>query len=130
MRSVHTSYVTVEPKKKRAASMPEEPEPGSQTSSAASAEAPPATEGASPQVAPMSPSTQGGSQNPPQETAPSSERSHGGRSAGGRELRRARIVITVRRSESYKQWLEENPLQAIIASDTDEADPLPSAKDP
>jgi hypothetical protein len=42
-----------------------------------------------------------------------------GRQAGssGRELRRARIVITVKRTESYKQWLEENPLQAIIASD-------------
>ena len=35
----------------------------------------------------------------------------------GRELRRARIVITVRRTESYTRWLQENPLQAIIASD-------------
>ena len=35
--------------------------------------------------------------------------------AGARELRRARIVITVRRTESYQRWLEENPLQAIIA---------------
>lgn len=37
--------------------------------------------------------------------------------AAGRELRRARIVITVKRTESYKKWLEENPLQAIIAGD-------------
>ena len=36
---------------------------------------------------------------------------------GGRELRRARIVITVRRTENYKRWLEENPLQAMIASE-------------
>lgn len=35
----------------------------------------------------------------------------------GREMRRARIVITVQRTESYKRWLEENPLQAIIAGD-------------
>jgi hypothetical protein len=41
-------------------------------------------------------------------------------SSGARELRRARIVVTVRRTESYKRWLEENPLHAIIASETDE----------
>mmetsp|Transcript_28570 Transcript_28570/g.42226 ORF Transcript_28570/g.42226 Transcript_28570/m.42226 type:complete len:207 (+) Transcript_28570:343-963(+) len=35
-----------------------------------------------------------------------------------RELRRARIVITVRRTESYKTWLEDNPHRAVIASDT------------
>lgn len=46
-----------------------------------------------------------------QRTAPRSS------TGGGRELRRARIVITVRRTDNYKQWLEENPLQAMIASD-------------
>jgi hypothetical protein len=40
--------------------------------------------------------------------------------AAGRELRRARIVITVKRTESYERWLEENPLQAIIAGDGDD----------
>lgn len=39
---------------------------------------------------------------------------------GGRELRRARIVITVKRTESYERWLQENPLQAIIAGDGDD----------
>ena len=45
-----------------------------------------------------------------------------GRSSGtpSRELRRARIVITVKRTDSYKQWLEENPLQAIIAGDVED----------
>lgn len=40
-------------------------------------------------------------------------------SSGGRELRRARILVTVRRTESYKKWLEDNPLQrqAIIADE-------------
>lgn len=38
----------------------------------------------------------------------------------GKDLRRARIVITVQRTESYKQWLDENPLQAIIAGDGDD----------
>jgi hypothetical protein len=37
----------------------------------------------------------------------------------GRELRRARIVITVKRTASYKQWLDDNPLQNLIAEDDD-----------
>jgi hypothetical protein len=41
-------------------------------------------------------------------------------SSGGRELRRARIVVTVRRTENYKRWLEENPLHAIIATEADD----------
>ena len=43
-----------------------------------------------------------------------------GRGSSGRELRRARIVITVKRTESYKRWLDDNPLQAIIAGDGEE----------
>jgi hypothetical protein len=39
------------------------------------------------------------------------------RRSSSRELRRARIVVTVRRTESYKAWLDENPLQAVIAGD-------------
>jgi len=42
-------------------------------------------------------------------------------SAAG-ELRRARIVITVKRTEEYKKWLEENPSQEI-AGGVDEDDP-------
>lgn len=40
-------------------------------------------------------------------------------SSGGRELRRARILVTVKRTKSYKRWLDENPLhrQAIIADE-------------
>lgn len=53
--------------------------------------------------------------------APLGRRGQAGGGAGGgsreRELRRARIVITVKRTESYKAWLEANPLQAIIAGD-------------
>jgi hypothetical protein len=46
----------------------------------------------------------------------------GGRISAGRELRRARIVITVKRTASYKQWLEDNPLQTITAEDEDDVD--------
>lgn len=37
--------------------------------------------------------------------------------SGIRELRRARVLVTVKRTESYKRWLEDNPTQrqAIIA---------------
>ena len=43
-------------------------------------------------------------------------------SPAGRELRRARIVITVKRTSSYKQWLDDNPLQAAITGDGDDDD--------
>lgn len=43
-----------------------------------------------------------------------------GRPTSTRELRRARIVITVKRTESYKQWLIDNPLQAVIADDEED----------
>ena len=29
-------------------------------------------------------------------------------------------MITVQRTESYKQWLKENPLHAMIAGDADD----------
>lgn len=37
------------------------------------------------------------------------------RRSSTRELRRARIVITVKRTESYKMWLEDNPHRVAIA---------------
>jgi len=49
------------------------------------------------------------------------------RSNTTRELRRARIVITVRRTQSYKAWLEENPLQAVIAGDVGDETEAPGA---
>ena len=54
--------------------------------------------------------------------SPSATEAQTRRTSSGRELRRARIVITVRRTESYKKWLEDNPLQAIIAGDTEEVE--------
>lgn len=40
--------------------------------------------------------------------------------ASGGTLRRARIVITVKRTADYKKWLEENPLQDNHAGHDDE----------
>lgn len=32
-------------------------------------------------------------------------------------LRRARIIITVRRTKAYEKWLEENPIQDVISGE-------------
>lgn len=90
---VQTSYVTVEPKRKKA----------------------------TPGAPPLQPilSQEGGAISVQSGDSVSSQQGMG-RSAGGRELRRARIVITVQRTESYKQWLEENPLQPVVTEDGDE----------
>lgn len=47
--------------------------------------------------------------------------------AKGSPLRRARIIITVKRTPEYKQWLEENPLQAAITGDSELLEGVPSA---
>lgn len=97
--SVQTSYVAVEPKRRK-----------SQASNQASSVSPLAQEpayGASEEASSHFHTTPRGSR---PSTAPS------------RELRRARIVITVKRTESYRKWLEENPLQAMIAGDAGDED--------
>ena len=110
---VETSYVTVEPKRRRQAA-PSPSQPG--IASAAQPHHPPPP---SPH-APM-PSAAAAAAVPPFEpTLSSPQATRGGRGPPGRELRRARIVITVKRTETYKQWLEDNPLQAVIAADGDE----------
>jgi len=83
---VNTSYVTVEPKRKKQQQ-----------------------QGIEQQKQPATDSTQLASQ-----TQYSEEQE---RRSSTRELRRARIVITVRRTESYKTWLEDNPHRAVIAED-------------
>jgi len=104
---VETSYVSVEPKRKRhhaaAAPLPE----GSEHSR---------SQGPSVAIGARHHSTQ-------QPSSEQQQQPSRGRGAG-RELRRARIVITVKRTESYKQWLEENPLQAMIAGDGEDEEPL------
>lgn len=99
---VQTSYVTVEPKRrKQQQTAQEDPRQRGEPGASSVAALPPTGEVASDQPA------QGSS---------SRQRSSG----AGRELRRARIVITVKRTQDYERWLEENPLQAIIAGDGDD----------
>ena len=121
---MNTSYVTVEPKKKKQTSQQEElEETGTEgTPELASVRHP------DPSLPPLSASFGASLPQRHEEGRVASalppSRQPGPRAStpGGRELRRARIVITVKRTESYKRWLEENPLQAIIAGDTDDPD--------
>lgn len=117
---VHTSYVTVEPKRRKQTPQQgeQEDEDGSSQGGTGSSQQGPSSAAASSQAAIQH-------QDEARATAPSHTTRQGGTrssGSGGRELRRARIVITVRRTESYRRWLDENPLQVIIAGDVDEAD--------
>jgi hypothetical protein len=130
---VQTSYVTVEPKRKKQAPQQEEQEqeeggtqsvPGPSSSEATGSPSRPA----SAQTSVAFPEHEEEGRAPA--GLPPARQGARGSSSGGRELRRARIVITVKRTESYKRWLEENPLQAIIAGDADEADPERTLREP
>ena len=119
---VQTSYVTVEPKrKKRDAPSVEVPGSGTEPGSGSIVASISSVSHAPPSLAAYPPPVQ--HQVSTQERRPSRQR--GGRGSPGdkrgeRELRRARIVITVRRTPAYKQWLDENPLQAVIAHGGDD----------
>ena len=118
---VNTSYVTVEPKRRKQAAQQGEPDEEEATQShpqqAVTAQAPKTAETVGTRN--VAPSRQE-ARIPPVPSHP--QRHGGGRGSGSgtRELRRARIVITVQRTESYRRWLEENPLQAMIARESDE----------
>lgn len=133
---IHTSYVSVEPKRKKQTShqgeqdvllmQPSQSSParlseGGEVVATPAAAEPQAAEAArtvgEEAEASTLPSSDASASPSPATTAPQSSRRG---SSGGRELRRARIVVTVRRTESYKRWLEENPLQAIIASEAED----------
>ena len=116
-RRIHTSYVNVEPKRRRQqkGEMP--------TSETTAREGAPSRSVTDRSIDTMD--SGGGKQQQQGEQSLSSTKtataattrisaSSGG---GSRELRRARILVTVKRTESYKRWLEENPIQrqAIIA---------------
>lgn len=129
MYRIHTSYVTVEPKQKKIQPSPSEtshrsfpPQPvlSSAPSYAAKVAGTEGTVYAASPSKPGPPRSVGYSGAPRAfETNPPGAQK-GSKGSGSRELRRARIVITVQRTEGYKLWLEENPLQAVLAGDVDE----------
>ena len=132
---VQTSYVTVEPKRRKQAPQQEEQEQEEGGTQSVSGTSPSEATGSPSRPASAQTSAKGASPEHEEEGRspagiPPARQGARGSSSGGRELRRARIVITVKRTESYKRWLEENPLQAIIAGDADEADPERTQREP
>lgn len=87
---IQTSYVPVEPKRR----------PQQDSSKQSGVTAPVA-------IAPASSSTTPVSKLQREDQPTSSKRLHQGRK--GAPLRRSRIIITVKRTDDYKQWLEANP---------------------
>lgn len=147
---IHTSYVNVEPKRRRqpkgevptSETTTREGAPSTQTSmdvllssqteslsaiatsnTARTQEKPAAPSTPSQSVTDHSTDTTGGGGGGMQQSSSTTKvtaattRHSASSGGGGRELRRARILVTVKRTESYKLWLEENPIQrqAIIA---------------
>ena len=101
--------MAVEPKKKkdRAASIGDQPTSHGSLPTPAESAAPAAAAAASgidrSQPVAMQPSSIPEQQNLPEGT-----------------LRRSRIVITVKRTDAYVQWLKENPIQDIHSGDDDD----------
>jgi hypothetical protein len=137
---IHTSYVIVEPKRKKQNSAPSQ-DAASLSSGATS----PLTHPAVPSQ-PVIPHNTGGGpqsgvrsmghQHPPDSSSrhaahgrknPSRSSSGKNNDPGGgeRDLRRARIVITVQRTQEYAEWLRENPLEAAAGTGVDHEDDLP-----
>lgn len=113
---IQTSYVTVEPKKRRdhgpsisvserASGSPQTGTGATSSTTGTASRQPQAVD--SPQPAAARPGysriTQLGAS-----TSSTSSEKH--KSSGG-AMRRARIVITVKRTDAYKQWLQDNPIQ-------------------
>jgi len=134
---VQTSYVAVEPKRKkhiageiagtiegqRAYDIGEAVHEGSSVDVMA-APSPTATPAHFPMVPSMEQATVATLPFEPQGEFSRSRKSQQGRGKGS-PLRRARIIITVKRTEEYKLWLQENPLQIAIAGDTEEIEGVP-----
>jgi len=117
---VNTSYVTVEPKRRKNSSSHKElQEEGTHVSTPLESPTDKVPKPESLEPIPPSSDTLEKTRSVLDETEESPVGALGGTRgrSSGRELRRARIVITLRRTESYTRWLEENPLQAMIAND-------------
>lgn len=120
---IQTSYVAVEPKRRHGliSSISEEPRAGSGTASTTTATG---TLSGQLQASGSSSPAAGGSGRMDQSRAPGSGGSSTSPSPGKHKspgsMRRARIVITVKRTEAYKKWLVENPIHDTHAGHDDE----------
>lgn len=130
---IQTSYVTVEPKKKR-----EHYGQYSSISEEASGTLP--TETGATSATTGSPTMQPQAMYPPSSVAAAAQPGHsridrpgasptyssassapqGKPKSSAGTMRRARIVITVKRTDAYKKWLEDNPIQDVHAGQDDD----------
>lgn len=114
--SIQTSYVTVEPKKRK--------DQGHSVSfSEETGRLPQVRPGQSRALDTLAVAAEAGRAKLDQSTvatATSSISSPGKSKGSAGALRRSRIVITVRRTEAYKKWLDENPIQDIISGEDED----------
>lgn len=115
---IHTSYVAVEPRRRR-----QNPEEGGSETAPAAAASPPIDSMAGYQKAhPISPSADSDAAVAEQHAHQQQQQQPPPRSSRGAPLRRARMIITVKRTEEYKQWLHDNPAYAIFSAGGDDDD--------
>lgn len=130
---IQTSYVAVEPKKRKEHGPSSVSEEASGTAPATETGATSATTGTPPRqpqaidsampVAAAGPGTPRIDQPPGASTADHSSTasaSQGKPKSSAGTMRRARIVITVKRTEAYKKWLEDNPIHDTHAGQDDD----------
>lgn len=119
---IQTSYVSVEPKKRREHGPTSSEASGSPRETAATS----ATTGPPPRQHQATDSSQqvaaapGPSRIEKSTIDSSAAPSQGKPKASAGTMRRARIVITVKRTEAYKKWLEDNPIQDAHAGQDDD----------
>ena len=124
MRRIQTSYVVVEPKKRKEYLLPSAVTACEESEGSPRSEILTSTEIVShPRQYPAL-DTLAVAANKGQATldhsAVSSVLSPGNSKFSAGSLRRARIVITLQRTEAYTKWLEENPIQDIISGEDDD----------
>lgn len=125
--NINTSYVTVEPKKRREYRPPSsvsEEASGSPRIETGATSATARARSRQPQAIDSSLSVAAGpgrlDQPGPSPMDSSTAASSGKPKSSAGTLRRARIVITVKRTEAYKKWLEDNPIQDVHAGQDDD----------
>lgn len=126
---INTSYVSVEPKKRReyGSSAIGEDASGSPKTETGATSATTGSHTRTPQAidtssVPMTaePGSSRIDQPGVSSSSPLPPHQPGGQSSKSSTLRRARIVITVRRTEAYVKWLKDNPIHDVHAGQDDE----------
>lgn len=112
---VQTSYVTVDPKKKKE---PYAAQEGSGQIHQQHTEQSPPTMTSSPGTSPALDTLAAAAQIGRENIEHSMAAVHSSKQRGNAgTLRRARMIITVHRTQAYEKWLEENPIQDVITGD-------------